>query len=151
MPNKPKLWDAEALNARTQAAIASVESARCYQDWQRATITVERALSHSRGISEFCTLPACRRARRCRGNPTVCLSAGATESASVQAIYRIYVTIQEQRRAAVTNGRKLDMLDPVARPARLKKSKGKRVSRIAQPVIARRPSPTPIGDDRATQ
>jgi hypothetical protein len=136
MSNMPKLWDAEALNARTQAAIADVESAQCYQDWQRATITVERWLSDRRGLSEFCTLPPCRRARRCRGNPTVCLSAGATESASVQAIYRIYVTIQEQRRAAVHNGRRLDLLDPVARPARRKKSKAKRVVRNDRAVVA---------------
>jgi hypothetical protein len=135
MPNMPKLWDAEVLNARTQAAIANVESAQCYQDWQRATITVERAMSDKMGVPDFCTLPACQRARRCRGNPTVCLSAGVTESVSAQAIYRIYVTIQEQRRAAVTGGRKPDLLDPVVRPAREKTPKAKR-RRSDRAVIA---------------
>jgi hypothetical protein len=129
MSNMPKLWDAEALNARTQAAIANVESAQCYQDWQRATITVERGMCDRRGLSELCALSACRRARRCRGNPTVCLSAGATESVSVAAaICRIYVTIQEQRRAAVYHGRRPDLLDPVARPARREKSRRKIIS-----------------------
>jgi hypothetical protein len=113
---KPKLWDKETLDDREQAASEAAESARSGQDWQRATTYIERARANRRGLAEFCRLPACRRARSCRGNPTVCLPEGACQSAGLQdAIDHIYVQIQDQRRAATYDGRKLDLLDPVTR------------------------------------
>jgi len=116
MHTTPRLWDADALKAHAQAASGLVTSAQAEQDWKRATIYVERALSDKSRHFETCRLPACRRARRCRGNPTVCLPPGAGTSAKVQAVIdNIYVTIQQQRRASVYDGRKLDLLDPVTR------------------------------------
>jgi hypothetical protein len=111
-----RLWDAQALKEHRQAANERAEHAQSQQDWQRATIYVERAVSDKRGLSGFCRLPACRRARGCRGNPTLCLPADAGKSARAQdAIDFIYVQIQEQRWAATVDGRKLDWLDPVTR------------------------------------
>jgi hypothetical protein len=116
MHNMPNLWDAKTLKAHTQAALGRAESAQAEQDWKRATIYIERALSDQSGRFEFCRLPACRRARGCRGNPTVCLPADAGKSARAQdAIDHIYVKIQEQRWAATLDGRRLDLLDPVTR------------------------------------
>jgi hypothetical protein len=114
MHNLPILWDARALKAHRQAEIGRAENAQAEQDWQRATIYIERVLSDQSGRFKFCRLPACRRARGCRGNPTVCLPANATAGAQ-NAIDTIYVKIQEQRWASTHDGRKLDMLDPVAR------------------------------------
>jgi hypothetical protein len=111
-----RLWDAETLKDRAQAANGRAQSALAEQDRRRAAIYIERALCDQRGIYEYCTLPGCRRARCCRGNPPVCLAADATASDSMQnAIDQIYVSIQEQRRAAAYDGRKLDLLDPVTR------------------------------------
>src|SRR3954471_23944600 len=114
--HKPKLWDTETLDAREQEKIEDAESARSEQDRQRATIYIERAVAEQRRRFESCRLPACRRARRCRGNPTVCLPPDARNAPHLQdAIDHIYVTIQHQRRAASYDGRKLDMIDPVTR------------------------------------
>jgi hypothetical protein len=114
MHNLPKFWDAQTLKAHRQAEIGRAENAQSEQDWQRAKIYVERAMSDQRGIHRYCTLPGCRRARACRGNPTVCLAPNA--SATMQgAIDTIYVKMQEQRWASTVDGRKLDWLDPVTR------------------------------------
>jgi hypothetical protein len=114
MHNLPKLWDRETLKAHREAETGRAEHAQSQQDWRRATIYVERAMSDKKGLSGFCKLPGCRRARRCRGNPTVCLAPGA--SASMQgAIDDLYATMQEQRWASTIDGRKLDWLDPVTR------------------------------------
>ena len=114
--HKPTLWDKETLDAHEKAAIEDAESARSATDWQRATITIERAVAEKRRRFESCALPVCRRARRCRGNPTLCLPPDASQSARLQdAIEDIYLKIQDQRRAATYDGRKLDMLDPVTR------------------------------------
>ena len=112
----PKLWDTATLKAHTQDAIACAEGAQSEQDWERATIYAERALSDKRRRFQDCRLPACRRARGCRGNPATCLPANACESAGMgEAIDGIYVQIQQQRRHAAMLGRRLDMLDPVTR------------------------------------
>jgi hypothetical protein len=118
----PKLWDTATLKARTQDAIACAEGAQSEQDWQRATIYAERALSDKGRRFQACRLPACRRARGCRGNPAICLPASAGESAGMgEAIDRIYVQIQQQRRRAALLGRRLDMLDPATRKLRRRK------------------------------
>ncbi|MEA2884259.1 MAG: hypothetical protein QOH32_3515 [Bradyrhizobium sp.] len=114
--HKPVLWDKETLDAHEQEASEEAESARSEQDWQRATIYIERAVAEKRRRFVSCALPACRRARRCRGNPTLCLPPDACESPRLQdAIEHIYVKMQDQRRAATYDGRKLDWLDPVTR------------------------------------
>jgi hypothetical protein len=114
--HKPKLWDAKTLDTRDQEKIEAAASARSEQDWQRATIYIERAVAEKRRRFESCALPACRRARRCRGNPTLCLAPDDRNAPHLQdAIDDIYVKIQDQRRAASYDGRKLDMLDPVTR------------------------------------
>ncbi len=114
--HKPKLWDTETLDAHDRETTEEAASARSEQDWQRATIYIERAVAEKRRRFESCRLPACRRARRCRGNPTVCLAPDDRQASHLQdAIDHIYVKIQDQRRAASYDGRKLDMLDPVTR------------------------------------
>jgi hypothetical protein len=114
--HKPKLWDKETLDAREQEKIEAADNARSEQDWQRATIYIERALSDKSRRFKACRLPACQRARACRGNPTLCLPAGACQSEKLQdAIDAIYVRIQDRRRVASFTGRRLDMLDPVTR------------------------------------
>jgi hypothetical protein len=116
MHTMPKLWDARTLKDHAQAATERAESAQSEQDWQRAATYAERVFSDARKRFKTCPLPACRRARGCRGNPTICLPANAGESAKMgEAINGIYVQIQEQRRRAVLLGRRLDMLDPVTR------------------------------------
>ena len=116
MHTMPKFWDRETLKARKQETIARVENAQSEQDWQRATTYAERVFSDARRRFKDCPLPACRRARGCRGNPTICLPPSAGTSANMQErIDGIYLQIQEQRRRAVLLGRRLDMLDPVTR------------------------------------
>ena len=116
MTNLPTLWDAQTLKAHAQAATECAENAQSEQDWERATIYAERAFSDARARFAFCPLPACRRARGCRGNPTICLPPSASTSAGMgEAIDGIYVQIQQQRRRAAQLGRRLDMLDPVTR------------------------------------
>src|SRR4051794_35699258 len=114
--HKPTLWDKETLDAHDKAAIEDAESARSAQDRQRATIYIERAVAEKGRRFEACRLPACRRARHCRGNPTLCLPPDARNLPHLpDAIDDIYVKIQHQRRAATYDGRKLEMLDPVTR------------------------------------
>jgi hypothetical protein len=116
MQTKPKLWDKEALNAHKQAEMERALDAQSEQDRQRAAIYIERAICDRRGIHAYCALPGCRRARRCLGNPPVCLSPDVIQSRHAQAaIDDIYVKMQEQRRDAMIDGRKLDWLDPVTR------------------------------------
>ena len=97
--HKPTLWDKETLDAHEKAADEEAEGARSRQDWQRATITIERALADEHRLFESCRLPACGRARRCRGNPTLCLPPNTCAPLEDE-IEDIYVKIQNQRRAA---------------------------------------------------
>jgi hypothetical protein len=114
--HKPKPWDTAALDAHEEAAREDAERARSGEDWQRATIYIERAFSNRTGSFQACRLPACRRARSCCGNPTVCVPAETVKSARMQnAIEDIYVKIQHNRRAASDVGGKPDIIDLVTR------------------------------------
>jgi hypothetical protein len=114
MPNLPILWDARTLKDHAQAATERAENARAEQDWNSAAIYAERAVSDTRKRFAICPLPACRRARGCRGNPTICLPPSAAQAAEAS-IENIYVQIQQQRRAASWRRRRLDVLVPVTR------------------------------------
>ena len=119
MPTMPTVWDDWTLKEHEQAATEDADDARTEQDQERATIYAGRAYSDARKWFAFCPLPACRRARGCRGNPNICLPVEAGISGKMaDAIERIYLHIQQQRRRAATLGRRLDMLDPVERKPR---------------------------------
>ena len=114
MHNLPILWDARTLKDHATAATERVENAQADQDWNSAAIYAERAVSDLRKRFAICPLPACRRARGCRGNPTICLPPSAANAAEAS-IEDIYVQIQQQRRGASWRRRRLDVLVPVAR------------------------------------
>jgi hypothetical protein len=114
MHNLPIFWDARTLKARTQAATERAENVQAEQDWNSAAIYAERIVSDVRKRFTICPLPACRRARGCRGNPTICLPANAGKAAEAS-IENIYAQIQQQRRAAAWQRRRLDVLVPVTR------------------------------------
>jgi hypothetical protein len=122
MQKLPIIWDARTLKDHAQAATERAENARAEQDWNSAAIYAERAVSDLRKRFATCPLPACRRARGCRGNPTICLPPNAAKAAEAS-IEHIYVQIQEQRRRAAWQRRRLDVLVPVTRklPRRMQK------------------------------
>jgi hypothetical protein len=112
MHNLPVPWDARALKDHAKAATERAENAQAEQDWNSAAVYAERAVSDLRKRFATCPLPACRRARGCRGNPTICLPPSAARSAEAS-IEQIYLQIQEQRRRAAWQRRRLDVLVPV--------------------------------------
>jgi hypothetical protein len=114
MHNLPILWDARTLKGHAQAATERAENVQAEQDWNSAAIYAERAVSDLRKRFAICPLPACRRARGCRGNPTICLPPNAARAAEAS-IEDIYVQIQQQRRNASWRRRRLDVLVPVTR------------------------------------
>src|SRR3954447_17047115 len=114
MNKSPILWDARTLKEHAKAAAERAENAHAQQDWDSAAIYAQRAVSDLRKRFAACPLPACRRARGCRGNPTICLPPGAARAAETS-IEQIYLQIQEQRRRASWRQRRLDVLVPVTR------------------------------------
>ena len=114
MHKLPILWDARTLKDHAKAATERAENVQADQDWNSAAIYAERTLSDVCGRFAICRLPACRRARGCRGNPTICLPPSAAKAAEAS-VEHIYVQIQQQRRTAAWRGRRLDVLVPVAR------------------------------------
>jgi hypothetical protein len=114
MRNLPILWDAQTLKDHAKAATERVENAQAEQDWNSAAVYAERAVSDRRKRFAICPLPACRRARGCRGNPTICLPPSAANAAEAS-IENIYLQIQEQRRLAAWQRRTLDVLVPATR------------------------------------
>ncbi|HEV7879266.1 hypothetical protein [Bradyrhizobium sp.] len=117
MPNLPILWDARTLKDHAQAATERAQDAQAEQaeqDWNSAEIYAERIVSDLRKRFAICPLPACRRARGCRGNPTICLPPSASKAAEAS-IEDIYLQIQQQRRAAAWRRRRVDVLVPVIR------------------------------------
>ena len=114
MHKLPVLWDARTLKDHAQAATERTENAQADQDWNSAAIYAERAVSDLRKRFAICPLPACRRARGCRGNPTICLPPSAAKAAEAS-VEDIYVQIQQQRRGASWRRRRLDVLVPVVR------------------------------------
>jgi hypothetical protein len=114
MRNLPIIWDARTLKDHAKAATERAENAQAEQDWNSAAIYAERVLSDVRKRFAICPLPACRRARGCRGNPTICLPPNAAKAAEAS-IEHIYVQIQQQRRVASWQRRRLDVLVPVTR------------------------------------
>ena len=114
MHKLPILWDARTLKDHAKEAAERAENAQAEQDWNSAAIYAERAVSDLRKRFAICPLPACRRARGCRGNPTICLPPSAAQAAEAS-VENIYLQIQEQRRRAAWQRRRLDVLVPVTR------------------------------------
>jgi hypothetical protein len=109
----PALWDAEAIKQRTQAAIERVKYAQSQRDWRTAEIYVERKIADMYDRHRVCELSRCRRARHCIGNAPLCWEPRQPKPAKVQdTIERAYVLIQQERAAAVREGRAPRVLRP---------------------------------------
>jgi hypothetical protein len=110
----PAVWDAEVLKQSTQAAIERVKYAQSQRDWQTAEVYVEREIADIYDRHHFCALSRCRRARRCIGNAPLCWGRRQPKPAKVQdAIENAYVLIQQERAAAMREGRAPRVLRPV--------------------------------------
>ena len=93
--------DFEVLKQRERDAREEALEAQSNADWKFAVLQLERGRSHvERGFAE-CHLPACRRAKRCVGNPPVCTARCELEpGAEHDLVDEFYADIQEQRRDA---------------------------------------------------
>ena len=96
-----RVWDFEVLKQRERDAREEALEAQSNADWKFAVLQLERGRSDvERGFAE-CHLPACRRAKRCVGNPPVCTARCELEpGAEHDLVDEFYADIQEQRRDA---------------------------------------------------
>jgi hypothetical protein len=81
MHKLPIRWDARTLKDHAKAAAERAQDLQAEQDWNAAAIYAERGVSDLRKRFAICPLPARRRARACRGNPTICLPPSAARAA----------------------------------------------------------------------
>jgi hypothetical protein len=116
----PNLWDTEFLKVRAQVAIESAKHAQSEQDWLSAEILSEQAISNIGDYFRACPLSACHRARRCVGNPPLCMRRLRPKCPVQNLVEQVYVKLQQERRAAVAEHRAPDVLCPAARRVRRK-------------------------------
>jgi hypothetical protein len=100
------IWDEAFLKQRERDARAEALAVQSDADWEYAVLLLERARSDlERGFAE-CRLPACRRAKRCLGNPPICTARCELEPGAEQdLVEEFYADIQEDRRDAAAEGR----------------------------------------------
>jgi hypothetical protein len=111
-----QLWDAKTLNDVLQAGLERQKMAQFEQDWNLAVTEAVRRESNAVEHHAVCRSAACRRARRCVGNTIPCtlLSERELKSGKWQRLVKsLYVRIQQERRAAVREGRPPRVTDAV--------------------------------------
>jgi hypothetical protein len=102
------LWDVEYLKGCLQAGLERRKMAQFEQDWKLAELEAARRVSNAVEHYAACRSAACRRARRCVGNKAPCkrLSERELKPAEMQRmVERLYIRIQQERRAAAYEGR----------------------------------------------
>ena len=112
-----QLWDAKTLNDVVQAGLERQKTAQFEQDRNLAVTEAVRRVSNAVEHHAVCRTAACRRARRCVGNTIPCtlLSEREWKSGKWQRLVEsFYVRIQQERRAAVREGRPPRVTDAVA-------------------------------------
>jgi hypothetical protein len=103
-----QLWDAKTLKDVLQAGLERQKMAQFEQDWNLAVAEAVRRVSNAVEHYAVCQSAACRRARRCVGNTIPCtlLLERELKSGKMQRLLKsLYVRIQQERRAAVHEGR----------------------------------------------
>jgi hypothetical protein len=112
-----QLWDTKTLKDVLQAGLERQKMAQFEQDWNLAVAEAVRRISNAVEHYAVCRSAACRRARRCVGNTIPCtlLSERELEAGKMQRLVKsFYVRIQQERRAAVHEGRPPRVTDAVA-------------------------------------
>src|ERR1700709_1199415 len=101
-------WDVKTLKDALQTGLERQEMAQFKQDWNLAVAETVRRVSNAVEHYAVCRSAACRRARRCVGNTIPCtlLSEREWKAEKMQRLVKsLYVRIQQERRAAVHEGR----------------------------------------------
>jgi hypothetical protein len=111
-----QLWDTKVLKEVLQAGLERHKKAQFKQDRSLAVEEAVRRVSNAVQHHAACRTAACRRARRCVGNTIPCtllfereLKPGEMD----RLIDRIYVRIQQERRAAASERRPPCVAAPV--------------------------------------
>ena len=111
-----QFWDAKYLKDVGQAGLERQKMAQFKQDWNLAVAEAVRRVSNAVEHYAVCRSAACRRARRCVGNTVPCtlLLERELQSEKMQRLLKsLYVQIQQERRAAVREGRPPRVTDAV--------------------------------------
>ena len=111
-----QLWDTKYLKDVLQAGLERKKTAQFEQDWNLAVTEAVRRVSNAVEHYAVCRSAACRRARRCVGNTIPCtlLSERELKPGEMQGmVERLYIGIQQERRAAVHEGRPPRVTDAV--------------------------------------
>jgi hypothetical protein len=111
-----QLWDVEYLNGCLREGLARRKTAQFEQDWKLAVMEAVRRVSNAAEHYAACRSAACRRARRCVGNTVPCtlLSERELKPGKMQGLVaRLYVRLQQERRAAASEGRPPRVTDAV--------------------------------------
>jgi hypothetical protein len=120
MPNiTAQFWDVEFLKDRMQEEPQPDRMAQFEQDWKLAGIEAVRRVSNAVEYPVNCRSPRCRRARRCVDHEALCKQLAETElgPAGLQGmVEKLYARIQQERRAAVREGRPPRLHDAVTGP-----------------------------------
>jgi hypothetical protein len=120
MPNiTAPFWDVEFLNDRLQQEPQPDRTAQFEQDWKLAESEAVRRASNAVEHAVICRSPRCRRARHCVGNEALCRRLGETELGPAGfegMVEKLYARIQQERRAAVREGRPPRLHDAVTGP-----------------------------------
>jgi len=101
-------WDSEFLKGRLQEGLERNQEAQFEQDWKLAETEAVRRLANAVGYPVSCRSARCRRARRCAGSEEPCKQLWERElnpAEMQQLIEKLYVRIQQERRAAAHEGR----------------------------------------------
>ena len=101
-------WDVEFLKGRLQEGLERNTVAQFEQDWELAKTEAVRRLAFACGHPVSCRSARCRRARRCVGSEAPCKELWKSEQTPwewQQLVEKLYAQIQQERRAAVHEGR----------------------------------------------
>ena len=112
-----QLWDVDYLKGCQQDGLERRKTAQFEQDWNLAVAEAVRRVSNAVEHHAVCRTAACRRARRCVGNTIPCTLLSERElkpGEMDRLIKRLYVRIQQERRAAAYEGRPPRVTDAVA-------------------------------------
>jgi hypothetical protein len=113
-----QLWDTKTLKDVLQAGLERQKMAQFEQDWNLAVAEAVRRVSNAVEHHAVCQSATCRRARRCIGNTIPCtlLLERELKSGKMQRLLKsLYVRIQQERRAAVHEGRPPCVTDAVTK------------------------------------
>jgi hypothetical protein len=101
-------WDSEFLKDRLQEGLERNTTAQFEQDWKLAEAEAVRRLAYAVGYPVSCRSARCRRARCCVGSEEPCKQLWKSElrpEEMQRLVEKLYVQIQQERRAAVHEGR----------------------------------------------